>query len=124
MKVIKGEIFPSDVDGTLTVREEDPGFDPTKKTVPVWDVVHNTWICVQPNLNTIRLLQEKKHQGYTVIVWSQGGAEWAEAVVNAVGLRGVVDFTFKKPKGYVDDLPSSAWMGEQIFIPADRRYKQ
>ena len=120
--IVKSPYFPCDVDGTLTVRPEDPGFDPNKQ-VPVWDVVTKSWIKTQINLNTVRLLNEKNHQGYFIHVWTQGGAAWGEAVVNAAGIRGIVNLISEKPKGYMDDMPCEKWMGEKILITQDIRYK-
>ena len=34
-----------------------------------------------PHKNNIKMLKHMKRKGYTVVVWSQGGYEWAESVV-------------------------------------------
>jgi hypothetical protein len=51
-----------------------------------------------------------KECGYTVIVWSQSGEDWAEKVIEALKLQESVDFIMTKPQFYIDDLPADAWM--------------
>lgn len=62
-----------------------------------------------------RLKQFKpRHQG--LVVWSQGGAEWAQAVVEALELSDYVDAILCKPKWIFDDLPPSAWIGDRSYV--------
>lgn len=62
---------------------------------------------------TQRLLPHRKHidqlikhklRGHTVIVWSAGGYDWAEAVVKALKLEKIVDLVISKPIWTYDDL--------------------
>jgi hydroxymethylpyrimidine pyrophosphatase-like HAD family hydrolase len=71
---------------------------------------------VLPNEKHIELLKKHKARGFTVIVWSAQGVEWAEAVVKALELEEYVDAVFSKPSGYVDDLPVDEWIGPRIYI--------
>lgn len=66
-----------------------------------------------------KLLVNHKARGALVIVWSQNGYQWAEAVVKALGLEAYVDFIMSKPRMHCDDLPSSEWMGERIYLKPD-----
>lgn len=68
---------------------------------------------------TARLLPHKKHieqikkhkmRGHTIIVWSQGGFDWAAAVVKALKLEDFVDLVISKPTWMYDDLPAAGFM--------------
>lgn len=69
-----------------------------------------------PLLGNIRLLKEKAGRGSTVVVWSQGGALWAEAVIKALGLEDCVTLCITKPTGIVDDLSPVLWLPKTTFI--------
>lgn len=64
----------------------------------------------------VKLLKQFKARGHKVIVWSQGGFNWARAVVKSLGLEEFVDLVICKPKWYVDDLPCEAFMGKPYYI--------
>jgi len=57
------------------------------------------------NLNIIQEIKVAKARGQTVIVWSQGGANWARDVVESAGLGEYVDCCLAKPSWYFDDKP-------------------
>lgn len=69
-----------------------------------------------PNEKHITLLKKHKARGFTVVVWSQQGFEWAEAVVKALKLEEYVDAVFTKPSVYVDDLDVNAWFGQRVYL--------
>ncbi len=71
---------------------------------------------VIPNKAHIDLLKESKAGGMSVVVWSQGGSDWAEAVVKALNLTQFVDAVVSKPVAYVDDLPATEFMTDRIYI--------
>lgn len=75
-----------------------------------------TTISVLPHYRHIELLKQFKARGHTVIVWSQGGHEWVEKVVMALGLEAYVDYAMDKPNWYVDDLDSSMWMKQPVYL--------
>lgn len=58
------------------------------------------------------LMKDFKARGHIVVVWSAGGSEWAEQVILALKLQSYVDLIITKPDWYVDDKPSSDWLGE------------
>lgn len=62
-----------------------------------------------PHHKHIELMKQFRARGHTVIVWSQGGYEWALAVVKKLGIEDCVDVVMTKPKWIVDDLPPAAW---------------
>ena len=50
-------------------------------------------------------------RGYSVVVWSAGGSDWARAVVDALRINDYVSVVMDKPRYYFDDLPCTDWMG-------------
>lgn len=60
----------------------------------------------------IDALKSHKLRGHTVIVWSAGGADWAEEVVRKLNLSAYVDACMSKPNWFYDDLPASEFMPE------------
>lgn len=76
-------------------------------------VTGNIWDLL-PNSKVINCLIDHKERGDTVIVWSQGGALWAESVVKTLGIGEFVDACLSKPHQYYDDIPSSEFMGTRL----------
>jgi hypothetical protein len=70
---------------------------------------------VYVNQKNVNLAIKLRKMGYTLIVWSQSGHDWAEAVAKAVGLQEHVTACMSKPRYYVDDLPCEKWMGQRIW---------
>lgn len=64
----------------------------------------------------ITLLQEFKARGFTIILWSAGGSDWARMVAESLYLNHCVDFIMDKPSWYIDDKTSENFMGERIFL--------
>jgi len=60
-------------------------------------------------------LKRQAESGTKVIVWSAGGAKWAEACVKALKLEDYVDVVLTKPDRIYDDKDSSKWMPERRF---------
>jgi hypothetical protein len=109
-------VIPFDVDKTLVIPKQDapenelviPILDPFSKAI-TYRVIH------KPHL---KLLKNYIARGAYVIVWSKNGHEWAEAVLDALKIKGVT--IMDKPFAYVDDVPCTFWMGEHIYIkPTD-----
>lgn len=69
-----------------------------------------------PHKRHIAQLVQHKLRGHTVIVWSAGGWEWAEAVVRSLGIEKYVDLVIEKPMWYYDDRPAEAFMGKPIYM--------
>lgn len=74
-----------------------------------------TDIAVIPNTIMINKLVELKKQGNIIVVWSGGGADWAEAVINSLNLQNYVDCILSKPFLYFDDLDSTEWMPTRSY---------
>lgn len=71
---------------------------------------------VVPHLPHIQMLKEVKASGKVVVVWSQGGSDWAESVIKALNLEEYVDLCVCKPHWFVDDLMTFMFMPESCRI--------
>ena len=112
MITIKGKNFVYfDVDDTLINWNRRDTENSFIFTIPdsggVW--------CMEANWDIVRKLKEHKRNGDTVVVWSQGGWDWAEEVVSVLNLQQYVDVIMSKPHRYYDDLHCSVFM-EDIWM--------
>lgn len=114
MQVIESEdIVMYDCDDTLVMWFSQ--CDPDKKVQIVCPYGGSvTWL--KPHYRHIDLLKKHYGRGKTVIVWSAAGYKWAEAVVEALGLKDHVHFIMTKPMSYVDDLEASEILGSRIYL--------
>ena len=103
-----------DIDDTL-VLWDDKYWEPAKDKIRIVDPIDNSVHYLMPHKAHIRLLKKFKLSGYTVVVWSHAGYQWAEAVSNALDLMGSVDFIMSKPLKYIDDLQYGE-LGSRIYI--------
>lgn len=69
-----------------------------------------------PHKAHIEFMKRQKARGFTIIVWSQGGARWAKKVVEALKLEEYVDVILTKPVVYVDDLKAEEFMTQRIYF--------
>jgi hypothetical protein len=120
MLVVEGLATFFDVDDTLVMwghgdhPEARTIHCPKSKTLidgelresPAWSEL------VVPNKANISQLVKHKQRGHRIIVWSAGGADWAEAVVRALDLTAHVDMVVSKPSWFYDDLTASEFMPE------------
>lgn len=65
----------------------------------------------------IEAIKKYKIRGHNVVVWSQGGSDWAKAVIEACGLQEFVDIIVPKPAWFYDDLS-----GAKVLTDSMRRY--
>lgn len=102
-----------DVDDTLVMwyQHYEPGFD--DKCISI-DFLENRHALV-PHKKHIELLKDLYAQGWTVVVWSAGGLEWAQTVTKALGLENHVHHILAKPYRYVDDLYSDEFMLNRVY---------
>lgn len=99
-----------DVDDTLIkwINNTDPD---AETAIPIEDVL------VRPIQSHVEALKKHKERGDTVIVWTQGGEDWAKKVVSALGLEDYVDYCLSKPTVYYDDLHCDVWLKHRIYKP-------
>ena len=67
-----------------------------------------------PIKTNIEELILQKLKGSHIVVWSKGGADWAESVVIGLGLEKYVDAIMTKPDVVYDDLPVEQWITKRI----------
>jgi FMN phosphatase YigB (HAD superfamily) len=100
------KIVAFDVDDTLVYQTPPKHYSFNADFVLQWK---NEKIPMWIHKEHVAKLKELKNQGCGIIVWSQQGNEWADAVVIALGLFNYVDFAITKPKECYDDLPFRYW---------------
>lgn len=69
-----------------------------------------------PHRVHIEQLKRHKLRGHTVVVWSAGGFDWAEAVVRALKLEDIVDLVISKPTWIYDDIQPSEFMPKPYWL--------
>lgn len=98
-----------DVDETLVLWNIPPGFE--GKTVECINYGYKEHLL--PHDVHIKLLRQFKFRGHAVVIWSQGGYEWAVEVAKRLGIFDDANIIMAKPKWLIDDLPPDAWT--QVF---------
>ncbi len=120
MQVVRSEnIVCVDVDDTLVLWDNTH-----KRTLSMFEPVLGEMIKIAPHWPNIRLLKEKSLRGATVVVWSQGGYKYAEAIVRVLKLEAYVDYVMSKPSVVIDDLPVDMWMPRSFTLNPDKVYKK
>jgi len=117
-KIVPSKSVFSDVDDTLIMWEPEGGnfknhpeaieidmFGTKKLFLPMWD-----------NIQKLKIFYER---GYEVVVWSLSSKEWADKVVDALGIREWVDYCVSKPDFYLDDREVDHFMlpEKRIYYP-------
>ena len=72
-----------------------------------------------PHVSHINILKRNHAQGRQVVVWSAAGHQWAQAVVEMLGLTPYVTLIMGKPTLYVDDKPMEQWAPQRIYLQHD-----
>jgi len=107
-----GQIVYFDIDDTLlewkSCEEHDPGAVKVENNGHIFYKKQ-----IKGNLDS---LKEHAHAGHVVVVWSQGGSDWAASVVKALGIEKYVDVILTKPDWYYDDKDAEHWLPERQFI--------
>jgi phosphoserine phosphatase len=120
--VDKDQVWCTDIDDTLLLW--NVSIDKDIKYVEFIEPLLNERMRVAVNVNNLRLMKEKKARGCAIVLWSQGGPIYVEAVAKALGITHIVDIAMGKPIGVIDDLPCTAWMPESVNIHHDKNYKK
>lgn len=100
-----------DVDDTLVVWDAWQGRENECLRFEKWKYNSNNVI---PHYEHIELLKKHKAEGDVIVVWTQGGSEWGEAVVKALDLESYVDLIVNKPDQYYDDLMTFQFMPDHL----------
>lgn len=86
------------------------------KATPI-ETANNGYLYVVLHKEHIELVKNLYNIGWNVIVWSQGGSDHAEKVVQQVGLNGFVHMIVPKPECYIDDIPFEQQYIKRIYKP-------
>lgn len=115
-KVTAGPTVTFDVDDTLVMWSI-----PERWQGETIDIECRGYInVVVPNKHNIQLLKKMAMRGHAIVVWSAGGADWAEAVVKALALEEYVEVVSGKPQYYIDDKPNPReWIGKHGYYTLD-----
>lgn len=110
MQVIKStKIVYYDVDNTLVFSLREYPHQISNEIIKING--RKFWVHL-PHVETVR---DFKARGHTVVVWSAGGAEWAENVVTALKLNDVVDLVISKPDWIWDDKEPNEFMPARFY---------
>lgn len=127
MKIIKNDLTVFvDVDDTLVDWVASNGLEDTTHTTRHWwtDPLDDVMKTIVANEANVRLLKEKSVRGWTVVVWSLGGAAHAASIVTALRLTDYVDYVIGKPQCIIDDKDPVEWLPKRIFLPPEMKYKK
>lgn len=104
-----------DVDDTIMEWKQCDSNDPD-----ACQIENNGFIFYKrPIMIHVQELKNQKMAGNTVVVWSAGGARWAEAVIKALKLEQYVDVVLTKPDFYYDDKDVDFWFPKKRFYHVD-----
>ena len=105
-----------DVDDTLVM------WDEKLKGNTVCIVCDGHFVHMVRNEGNIEELKRHGSRGIDVIVWSKGGAYWAEIVIKALKLERYVAAIMHKPFCYYDDLKNP--LGERRYYKLGEQYER
>ena len=108
--VIKEPILYVDVDDTL-VSWFQGGKGPYD-TLVLKSACETDKVELKIHWETVEQIKLHKLRGHSVVVWSAGGAEWANKVVTELGIERLVDAVLAKPSFFLDDQPATNFMQE------------
>ena len=112
-KVPCGPTIFCDVDDTLVMWSIPDNWNKDLVTVECRGHISH----LAPNDHNINLLKKMAKRGHYVVVWSAGGADWAEAVVKALNLEEFVEVVTGKPTYYIDDKANPKdWIGKHGYF--------
>jgi phosphoglycolate phosphatase-like HAD superfamily hydrolase len=100
-----------DVDDTLVLHHKEDDERALEFTHP-----SGTKLLLVPHVKHINALKSQKDAGWAIVVWSQGGSDWAKAVLEGLDLTKYVDAIITKPQFYYDDLTSPEFMGRPMYV--------
>lgn len=106
------KITAFDVDNTLVYQTPPAHYSQNADVILNWKGIKiPLWI----HKEHVAKLKELKNKGYGIVVWSQQGYEWTDAVVKAIGLFNFVDLAMTKPQECYDDLPFDYWIKRKFI---------
>lgn len=97
--------------------------------------VESDLITIEEDGHQFKFLAHKKHiefirklklQGYGIVFWSAGGNEWAQRIVNKLGIQELADVIMSKPEFALDDLLDATKIIKSVvwIDPTTGKYKR
>lgn len=105
MLVLRGPIVYCDVDDTL-VRWTPIAGEYVVSSFVRLDPLTGEYVYLEFIPETIEALRRHAIRGHKIVVWSAGGAEWAQDVVTMLKLGNIVQACLDKPTWWYDDVPA------------------
>lgn len=98
---------------TIRIKGELPFYVDVDDTLVIWDNERTSYTPHQEHINLIKRCHKRNQ---TVIVWSNGGEEWAYRIVKELGLEEYVTATASKPRWAVDDRNLNDILNEATHV--------
>lgn len=112
MKYLNNEFLAYfDVDDTLIMH------DNKRYTHVITDPYNNKIkVKVRVHKRHIDLMKRYKDRGFGIVVWSNGGCQWAKTVVEHLKLTDLVDLVVSKPNKVIDDLQLNEILSSRVYL--------
>lgn len=116
----------------IVIRNDQTVYVDVDETLILWDCDPSHpdafWIggqCVRSHKKHIDQVKKHKARGHQIVIWTQGGYDWAEQAVKLLKLEDYVDLVIRKPMWFYDDITASEFMPEinRIYYDPDKEYK-
>lgn len=74
-------------------------------------IIKTPWVeeTLEVNENMLNNIKQLSLRGFYIVLWSQSGHEWCEAVAKALDIEDKISLCMTKPGFFYDDLPIEAW---------------
>jgi phosphoglycolate phosphatase-like HAD superfamily hydrolase len=99
-KVKDGNVFACDIDDTIVMWDVPYDYDGPTVKIKTNGFIE---ICI-PNEYVIEHIKKLKKRNYSIVIWSAGGSDWGESVINSLGLDKYVDVIMPKISDHMDDV--------------------
>ena len=104
-----------DCDDTLVMRNDNE-WEPREGRVRFVDPHTKEVYYLTPHKKHIQILKEHFERGFTIIVWSAAGHDWAKTVYETLGLKDYVHYHMTKPSKFFDDLQANEVLGQRVYL--------
>ncbi len=115
------QVIFCDVDDTLVLHDLEKHKE--LPTVTVKDPYCGALRTLPYHAAHVRMIIERAKRGAHIVVMSAGGYQWAQAVVEALGLEDSVSQCMSKPITIIDDLPIEGALGATMYLSPNSKWK-
>ena len=120
IKEIFTKVVAFDVDDTLILHDQ-PKDPKNSRIITLKHPADGADVSVWVHEEHVKLLKDQFALGRTILVWSHGGGEWVNAVVDALELENFVHLKMSKPMAFVDDLDCVHWLNKRVWVGQEPR---